>query len=101
LEDIGILVSADLSARALKGSRVLAEQLDVLLGCLARLVDKLSTFSSALCEFLGLVLDLAVETLKHGEDGALESLRCLGVRIGDALVLLSFILVSCNWLFHT
>jgi hypothetical protein len=94
LEDIGVLVSADLATGALKGSRVLAKQLDVLLGCLARLVDKLSTFSGALCEFLGLVLDLAVETLEHGEDGTLESLCCFGVRVGDALMLLSFILVS-------
>jgi hypothetical protein len=62
----------------------------VLLGCLACFVDKLATFSSPLCEFFGLVLDLGVETLEHGEDGALDGLCCFGVRVGDALMLLSF-----------
>lgn len=94
LKDVGIFVSADLASGAFKGSRVLAKLLDVLLRGLAGLVDKLAALSSTLCELLGLVLDLGVETLENGEDRALESLCCFGVRVGDALLLLSLMLVS-------
>jgi hypothetical protein len=80
---------------------VLAELLNMLLGSGTSLVDKLASFASTFCELLCLVLNLGVKTLEDGEDRALESLCCLGVRVGDALVLLSFMLVSCTSLFHT
>ena len=101
LENIGVLVGRNLASSAFEGSRVLAELLNMLLGSGTSLVDKLASLSSTLCELLCLVLNLGVKTLEDGEDRALESLCCLGVRVGDALVLLSFMLVSCTSLFHT
>jgi len=102
LKNVGVLVGRDLPAGALKGSRVLAELFNVLLRSCSGLVDELASLSSTLGELLGLILDLSVETLEDGEDRALESLCCFGVRVGDALVLLSFMLVvSSNCLFHT
>lgn len=101
LENIRVLVGRNLASGAFEGSCVLAKLLDVLLGSCTSLVNKLASFSSTLCELLGLVLDLGVETLEDGEDRALESLCCFGMRVGDALVLLSFMLVSCASLIHT
>ena len=101
LKDIGIFVSTDLASGAFKGSGVLAKLLNVLLRGLASLVHELASLSGTLCELLGLVLDLGVETLEDGEDRALESLCCLGVRVGDALLLLSLVLVCSDGLFHT
>jgi hypothetical protein len=102
LENIRVLVSRDLASSAFKGSRVLTKLLDVLLRSGTSLVDKLASLSSTLCELLGLVLDLGVETLEDGEDRALESFCCFGVRVGDALVLLSSMLVvCCASLLHT
>jgi hypothetical protein len=53
------------------------------------LVDRLAALSSALCELLGLVLDLRVQALEDGDNGALELLCGLVVLVRDALPLLS------------
>jgi hypothetical protein len=58
----------------------------VLLGVGAGLVDRLAAFASALCELLGLVLDLRVQALEDWEDGALELLCRLVVLVRDALI---------------
>lgn len=95
LKDVGVFVCADLATSASKSSCVLAKQLNVLLRCCASLVDSLASLASTLGELLGLVLDLGVETLEDAKNGTLEELCCLGVRVGDALMLLlSFILGS-------
>jgi hypothetical protein len=57
----------------------------VLLSKGSSLVDRLAALTSALCELLGLVLDLRVETLKDGENGAFELLRSFIVLVRDAL----------------
>jgi hypothetical protein len=49
------------------------------------LVDRLAALASALCELLGLVLDLRVKTLEDGENGAFELLRRFIVLVRDAL----------------
>jgi len=101
LKDVGVFVSTDLASGAFKGSCVLTKLLNVLLRGLAGLVDKLASLSSTFCELLGLILDLGVETLEDGEDRALESLCCFGVRVGNALLLLSLMLVSSHGLTRT
>jgi hypothetical protein len=67
---------------------VLAEQLDVLLGHTASLVDSLAALSSALCELLGLVLNLCVQAVEDGEDGAFKFLCGREMLVGDSLKLL-------------
>jgi hypothetical protein len=95
LKDVGVFVCADLATGAFKGRCVLAKQLDVLLRCCASLVDELASLASTLVELLGLVLDLGVETLEDGQNRTLEELCCLGVRVGNALVLLFSFILGC------
>jgi len=64
---------------------VLAEELNLLLGVQASLVDSLAALASSLGELLALVLDLGVQAVEDGEDGALELLCGLVVLVGDAL----------------
>jgi hypothetical protein len=64
---------------------VLAEQLDVLLGGIASLVDRLAALASAFGELFGLVLDFGVKAVEDGENGALEFLGGGIVLVGDAL----------------
>jgi hypothetical protein len=72
---------------------VLTEKLNVLLGVQASLVDGLAALASTLGELLALVLDLGVEAVEDGEDGAFELLGGLVVLVGDALTWLDTILV--------
>ena len=53
---------------------MLAKQLDMLLSHGASLVDSLAALSSALCELLGLVLDLSVQAVEDRENGAFKFL---------------------------
>jgi hypothetical protein len=85
LDHVGVLVCVDLATGAVKGSRVLAELLNVLLRRGASLVYELAALAGALGELFGLVLDLGVKAFEDGQDGALECLGSLGMRVGDAL----------------
>ena len=64
---------------------MLAEELDVLLRGVASLVNGLGTLASALGQLLGLVLDLGVQAVEDGENGAFQLLRSLVVLVGDTL----------------
>jgi hypothetical protein len=57
----------------------------VLLCQLPGLVDGFAALSGAFCEFLCFGLDLGVETLEDGKDGAFEDFGGFVVGIGDAL----------------
>jgi hypothetical protein len=74
---------------------VLTKKLNVLLGVLASLVDSLTALAGSLCELLALVLDLGVQAVEDGEDGAFQLLRSLVVLVGDTLTWLEQLLVSC------
>jgi hypothetical protein len=74
VDNIWILGSIDLASMGTKRSRLLAEQFNVLLGGVARLLDLLGTLASSRSQLLGLVLDLLVKTFKDREDGSLEVL---------------------------
>lgn len=65
-----------------KGCRVLTKELNVLLCLLAGLVDSLATLASSLCELLAFVLDLGVQTVEDGQNGAFELLGCLVMLVG-------------------
>jgi hypothetical protein len=67
---------------------VLTKKLNVLLSVLASLVDSLTALAGSLCELLALVLDLGVQAVEDGEDGAFQLLRSLVVLVGDTLTLL-------------
>ena len=58
-------------AGCLGSSGVLAKQLNVLLRRVASLVHSLGLLANTLVEFLGLVLDLGVQTREDWEDGSL------------------------------
>jgi hypothetical protein len=73
---------------------VLTKKLNVLLGVLASLVDSLTALAGSLCELLALVLDLGVQAVEDGEDGAFQLLRSLVVLVGDTLTWLEQLLVS-------
>ena len=64
---------------------VLTKKLNVLLGVLASLVDSLTALAGSLCELLALVLDLGVQAVEDGENGAFQLLRSLVVLVGDTL----------------
>jgi hypothetical protein len=53
------------------GGSVLSKKLNVLLCVRSRLVHQLASFAGSLGKLLGLVLDLGVEAVEDGEDGAL------------------------------
>jgi hypothetical protein len=53
------------------GGRVLSQKLNMLLCVRSRLVHQLTSFAGSLGKLLGLVLDLGVEAVEDGEDGAL------------------------------
>jgi hypothetical protein len=72
---------------------MLTEKLNVLLGVQASLVDCLAALASTLGELLALVLDLGVEAVEDGENGAFQLLCGLVVLVGDALTWLDTILV--------
>jgi hypothetical protein len=74
LEHVGILCRRHLATMRLESSRVLAEELDVFLGHGASLVDRLGALAGAFGKLFRLVLDLGMQALEHGEDGALELL---------------------------
>ena len=85
LEDVGVVGRLHVAAVRVENCRVLAKELNLLLGVQASLVDSLTALASSLGELLALVLDLGVQAVEDGEDGALELLCRLVVLVGDAL----------------
>lgn len=85
LGDIWILVWVDLMIRRLRCRSLLAEQLDVLLRCVAGFFDLLCCFSDTRVDLVGLGFNLFVQTLENWEDGAMEVLLGLNVRVGEGL----------------
>jgi phage-related protein len=95
LENVRVVGSLHRSTVRVEDGGVLTQKLNVLLGMLTSLVDRLAALASSLCELLALVLDLGVQAVEDGEDGALELLGCLVVLVGNALSLLEPPAVSC------
>ena len=85
LEDVGVVGRLHVAAVRVEDCRVLAEEFNLLLSVQAGLVDSLTALASSLGELLALVLDLGVQAVEDGEDGALELLGGLVVLVGDAL----------------
>lgn len=72
-ENVRIMGGVDLvMGRSVKCSRVLGEELNVLLSDATSLVDSLSTLCSAILQFLRLGLDFLVKTLQGRKHGTLE-----------------------------
>jgi hypothetical protein len=89
LQDVGVICGFDVSGVGVEGRSVGAEKFNVFLGVGSRLVDGLAALAGALGQLLALVLDLGVEAVENGEDGALELFCGLVVLVGDALVVLA------------
>lgn len=85
LKDVWVITSFDAASSRVKRSRVLAQELNVLLRDIARLVNSFGALARALAEFLCLVLDLSVQALKDGEHRALQRLGGLRVAILNPL----------------
>jgi len=66
LNNIWVVACMDLTTSAVKGSGVLTEEFNMLLCGVPGFVNELGTLSSTLCELLGLVLNLRVQTLEDG-----------------------------------
>ena len=87
LKNVRVVPSLHAAAVGVEDSRVLAEQLNVLLSMGSRLVNGLTALAGALGQLLALVLDLSVQALEDGQNGALELLCCFVVLVGDALTI--------------
>jgi hypothetical protein len=85
LENVGVVGSLHVAAVRVEDCGVLTKKLNVLLGVLASLVDSLTALAGSLCELLALVLDLGVQAVEDGENGAFQLLRSLVVLVGDTL----------------
>jgi hypothetical protein len=72
LDNVWILMCANLAACRVERCRVLCEQLDVFLCGSASLVDSLSTLASSFHQFLILRFDFSVKALKDRQDSPLE-----------------------------
>ena len=81
LEDVWVVGSLHRATVRVENCGVLAEELNVLLSVLASLVDSLTALTGALCELLALVLNLRVQAVKDGEDGAFQLLGRLVVLV--------------------
>jgi hypothetical protein len=66
LQDIGIVCSLQVAAVRVVRGRVLAEELDMLLGMGSGLVDSLAALARSFCQLLALVFDLRVQAFKDG-----------------------------------
>lgn len=85
VDDVGVVDARELAARGVVRGRLLAEQLNVLLGRVAQLLDLLGARVGARVELLGLVLNLLVQALEDGQHGALEALLRLEVGVDHGL----------------
>jgi hypothetical protein len=85
LENVGVVGSFHVATVRVEDCGVLTKKLNVLLGVLASLVDSLTALAGSLCELLALVLDLGVQAVEDGENGAFQLLRSLVVLVGDTL----------------
>jgi hypothetical protein len=85
LQDIGIVCSLHIAAVRVKCRRVLAQELNVLLGVGAGLVNRLAAFTSSFGQLLALVLDLGVKAIENGKNCAFQLFGRLVVLVGDAL----------------
>lgn len=83
--NIGVVGTVESSTSRVVGSSLLAEQLNVLLGGVAELLDFLGRLLRTVGKLLGLVLDLLVQSLEDGDDGALDALLGLGVGVDHGL----------------
>ena len=95
LENVGVVGSFHVATVRVEDCGVLTKKLNVLLSVLASLVDSLTALAGSLCELLALVLDLGVQAVEDGEDGAFQLLRSLVVLVGDTLTWLEQLLGSC------
>lgn len=84
-KNIGIIGRSEVGAARWEGGNVLGEQLDMLLGRVAGLLDRLSAPVQAVGEPLGIVLDFVVQVLQVLKDGLLEVLLRLDVTGDHAL----------------
>lgn len=66
LEDVWIIRGFHVAAVRVESRGMLSKKLNMFLCVSTSLVDGLATFSSPLCEFLALILDLSVETVEDG-----------------------------------
>lgn len=87
VQDVRVVVSGHLSRRAIEGSSVLTELLNVLLAGRARLVDGLATLAGRLRDLLTAALDLTRQAFEDGQDSRLDGLCCFIVRLCESLVL--------------
>lgn len=87
VQDVRVVVSGHLSRRAIEGSSVLTELLNVLLAGRACLVNGLATFAGRLRDLLAAALDLTRQALEDGQDRRLDGLCCFVVRLCESLVL--------------
>lgn len=84
-DNVRVVGTRKLATSRVKGSSLLAEELNLLLGGVAKLLNLLGASTSTALELLGLVLDLLVEALKDGKDGALDALFSLDARVDHSL----------------
>ena len=85
VNDIGIVGVVDFAASGVVAGRVLAEELNVLLGGVAGSGNGFGTFSRAAVELFGFVLDLVVQTREDGKDSAFDVLLRFEVGRCDSL----------------
>lgn len=85
LEDIGVLCCCHLPTMRLERGCMRAEELDMLLGRCACLVDCLRSLACTFGELLRFVFDLGVQALEGWEDGGLELLCSFVVLVRKAL----------------
>ena len=84
-DDVGVVGGVVLAAGGLERGGVLAEELDVLLGGVARLLDLLGALLGAVGQLLGLVLDLLVQALNDRQGRALDGFLRLEIGVDQRL----------------
>ena len=68
----------------------------MLLGSVAGLLDLLGSLLSTMSELLGLVLDLFMQSLEDGDNGALDALLGFGVGVDQGLSVGSHVLEKAS-----
>ena len=68
MHNVGIILAVEMASGRVERGRVLAKQLDLLLGGVTGLIDLLGSLLGTVGEFLGLVLDFLVKTLDLSVD---------------------------------
>jgi hypothetical protein len=89
LQNVGVVCSLQVTAVRVVRGRVLAEELDVLLGMGSGLVDLLAALARSFGQLLALVLDLGVQAFEDGQNGTLELFRGFVVLVGDSLIIVN------------